>query len=140
MSDVFDAMDALGAVFAGLNGLTVAIGDVDNVTPAPAALIVEAEDGDFLSYLITMDGAVDAQLKITVMVQATILEAAKPLLRPYLADDGAYSIRALIAADPTLGSIVTDAQVTGARGLGRYTVGAQERRYYGCEFPVAVML
>lgn len=140
MTDVFDAMDALGAVFAGLNGLTVAIGDVDNVTPAPAALIVETEDGDFLNYQVTMDGAADAQLKITVMVGAAILEAAKPLIRPYLADSGDYSVRAAVAADPTLGGVVTDAAVLTARGLGRYTVGVRELKFYGCEFPVAVML
>lgn len=140
MTDVFDAMDALEAVFAGIDGLTTAVGPVDNVTAAPAALVVEAGDGDFLNYLVTMDRQVDCQLTITVFVQGTNLVAARELIRPYLADSGAWSVRALVAADPTLGAVVTDAVVASAGNLGRYTLGDTERRYLGVEFSVAVML
>lgn len=140
MTDVFDAMDALVAVFDGIDGLTTDIGPVDNIVAAPAALLVEAADGEFLNYLITTDGEVDAQLTITVMVQATTLAAAKPILRPYLADDGDKSVRALVAADPKLGNVVSDAVVTSASNLGRYSIGDTERRYYGVTFNVAVML
>lgn len=140
MTDFFDAQDALVARFDGLDGLTTAVGPVDNITAAPAALLVEAGDGDFLNYLVTMDGEVDAQLTITVMVQGTNLEAARELLRPYMADSGDYSVRAIVAADPTLGGVVTDASVTSAGNLGRYSMGDTERRYFGVTFNVAVML
>ena len=140
MTDIWDAMDALVAVFNNIDGLTADIGPVDNITPAPAALLVEAADGEFLNYLVTVDGAVDAQLTITVMVQATTLLAAKPLLRPYMADSGAQSVRALVAADPKLGNVVSDAVVTSASNLGRYNMGVDERRYFGVTFNVAVML
>lgn len=140
MTDVFEAMDALEAVFAGIDGLSTAVGPVDNVTAAPAALVVETADGNFLDYLVTTDGQVDCQLTITVFVQGGNLPAARELIRPYLADEGDRSIRALVAADPTLGGLVTDAVVTAAGNLGRYTLGDAERRYLGVEFSVAVML
>jgi hypothetical protein len=140
MTDVFDAMDALVAVFDGIDGLTADLGPVDNIVAAPAAVLVEAADGEFLNYLITTDGEVDAQLTVTVMVQATTLSAAKELLRPYMADGGTASVRALVAADPTLGSVVTDAVITSASNLGRYVIGDTERRYFGVTFNVAVML
>lgn len=140
MTDVFEAMDALGAVFANIDGLTTAVGPVDNVTAAPAALVVDAGDGEFLNYLITMGSQVDCQLTVTVFVQGTNLVAARELIRPYLADAGGFSVRALVAADPTLGGIVTDAVVTSAGSLGRYTLGDTERRYLGVVFQVAVML
>jgi hypothetical protein len=141
MTDVFDAQDALAAVFTGIDGLTATVGPVDNVTAAPAAIVVDTGAGEFLNYLVTMGGdAIDCQLTITVFVQAANLAAARELLRPYLADQGDRSVRALVAADPTLGGIVTDAVVTNASNLGRYTMGDTERRYLGVEFPVAVML
>lgn len=141
MTDVFDAQDALVTLFTGLDGLTAVVGPVDNVTAAPAAIVVDTADGDFLNYLVTMGGdAIDCQLTITVFVQGTNLAAARELIRPYLADTGDYSVRALVAADPTLGGVVTDAVVSAASNLGRYTLGDTERRYLGCEFPVAVML
>jgi hypothetical protein len=139
MSDVFGAQDALVAVFANLDGLTAAAGPVDNVTAAPAALVVDTEDGEFGDYLVTMDGEINCALVITVFTQAANLPAARELLRPYMAD-GARSVKVLVAADPTLGGVVTDAVVTGESNLGRYTMGDTERRYLGVEFPVAVML
>lgn len=141
MTDVFDAMDALAAVFAGIDGLTTAVGPVDNVTAAPAALVVEAAGGEFLKYQVVMgDGQLDAQLTITVFVQASNLEAARALIRPYIADSGVRSVFALVKAAPTLGGVVTDAAVVAAGNLGRYTLGDTERRYLGVEFTVAVML
>lgn len=140
MTDVFDAQDALVALFTGLDGLSAVAGPVDNVTAAPAALVVDTADGEFLNYLVTMDGQVDCQLTVTVFVQATNLDAARAQLRPFMADDGDRSVRALVAADPTLGGVVSDAVVTAASNLGRYNMGDTERRYLGVEFPVAVML
>lgn len=141
MTDVFDAMDALCDVFTGIDGLTAVVGPVDNVTAAPAALVVEAADGDFLNYQVVMgDGQLDAQLTITVFVQGTNLEAARTLIRPYIADSGTTSVFALVKADPTLGGVVTDAAVTSASNLGRYTLGDTERRYLGVVFTVGVML
>jgi hypothetical protein len=128
-------------VFGGIDGLTVAVGPVDNVTAAPVALVVEAGDGDFLNYQVVMgDGEIDAHLTVTVFVQATNLEAARALIRPYIADSGPTSVYATVKANPTLNGVVTDAAVTTASSLGRYTLGAEERRYLGVVFTVEVML
>lgn len=144
MSDVFDAMEALAGRFTGINGLTCAVGPVENIG-TPPALIVEADNGDFLDYQPAMsDGqgnpVADCRLLITVFVQYGESKAARDALRPYLADSGSQSVRAIVAADPTLGGVVDSAIVVSARNLGRYSLGEQERRYLGVEFPVEVML
>jgi len=142
MTDVFDALEALRDVLDnGIADLTAVVGPVDNVTAAPAAAVVEVADGDFLNYQVVMgDGQIDAQLTITVFVQATNLDGARALIRPYMADTGDSSVFALVRADPTLGGAVTDAAVLTAGSLGRYSLGDTERRYLGVVFSVAVML
>lgn len=140
MSDIFEAMDALAARFASIDGLTAAVGPIENIG-TPPALIVEAGDGDFLDYRPTMDpGTADATLTITVFVQYGESKAARDAIKPFLADTGAQSVYAIVAADPTLGGVVDSAQVLSARNLGRYTLGEQQRKYLGVEFPVAVLL
>lgn len=139
MSDIFDAMEALAGMFT-IDGLTVAVGPVENIG-TPPALVVEAGDGEFLDYRPAMDpGTADATLTITVFVQYGESRAARAALKPYLADTGTHSVFATVNADPTLGGVVDSAQVLAARNLGRYTLGADQRKYLGVEFPVEVLL
>jgi hypothetical protein len=96
-----------------------------------------ARDGDLLR---ETDGAADLRLTVTVFVPFGEDRAAWEALMPYLADEGAKSVRAIVAADPTLGGVVDSALVLTARNAGPYNFGPPERRFLGAEFPVEVFL
>lgn len=99
---------------AGLDDITTALkatlSDIDGLTAyaiEPAApkfpcawpfLATPAADYD-----VTFDGGITWHLRLTVAVQATDPGHAQTNLKPYLAGTGTKSIRAAIAADPSLG-------------------------------------
>jgi len=131
-----EAMQALLAVFASIDGLNRKLGPTFQIRP-PALLVEPAEE--FVD-TVTMDGETDCNLTITVFVPYVDSDAGLAALLPYTASTGPKSVTALVDADPTLGGVVTDCNVLAASNPGRYVMGDNEARYYGVEFPVEVML
>lgn len=106
------------------------------------AVVVKPATGQFLNYRPTMGtGAADAAdllLVVGLFVAGTDEEASSEELDAYLADSGTRSVYAAVAADPTLGGLVDDVALLSATNYGSYTYGSAN--FYGCEFPVAVLL
>ncbi len=125
--------DALKTRIDTISALTVYDTMPENVS-LPAA-IVYPSPGSFLTYQ-TMDGAVDLDFIVIVLVSSAVDDLAQDELDGYLANSGALSIKAAIDADPSLGGAAHFAGMTEARNYGLHEFG--NAQYFGCEFAVSV--
>lgn len=126
-------------------GLAVRLRTIDGLnvySTVPGSIVVPAAiimlgDGQFLTYDTSSDSD---GMTWTVRVFTSLADnvSGQTALDEYLLRTGDYSIRAALAADPTLGGAVDYADVTGASGYGIAPVGAVE--YFGCDFAVDVAL
>ena len=117
------------------NGLKAALAQINGVTayaiePAspqyPAAWTIPLR----CTYHSFFDGGATWTLGVTVMVQASEIGHAQTNLDPFLAEDGAKSVRAAIELDPSLGGVADSVKVNGVTSYfagevaGGRTVGA----------------
>lgn len=116
----------LAAASPGLNAYAEY---ADQIT-IPAALILPVT-GTFLSYA-TMDGQLDVRLRAVVCVA----RGDQAALDPFLAPSGPQSVLAAVAANDTLGGVVSSAGVTEVTGFGPLAVGAVD--YLAAHFIVSI--
>lgn len=92
---------------------------------------------DSVQYHRTMRTALtEQQYTVTVIVCRADTGAAIKEVQPYIAASGAYSVKAAIEADTTLGGKVDDLTVTSATGIQR--VQAEDGEYLSVDFTVTV--
>jgi len=103
----------------------------------PPAAVVMLAPGQFLTYDSSSDSD-DLDFVVRLLVSRADEPSGQDTLDAYLARTGTSSIRAAVAADPTLGGIVADTEVPGATDYGNVTVG--DLAYFGCDFPVRVLM
>lgn len=101
----------------------------------PAAIVYPSQ-GSFLTYNQTMDGAVDLEFIIVLLVSNAIDDIAQDELDGYLAPTGALSVKTAVEANPTLGGLVDYLTVGEARNYGIHEFGSVS--YFGCEFVVSI--
>jgi hypothetical protein len=121
MTDIDDVVTALATRIATgmagdvLAGRTYAYA-VDS--PNPPTAIVLPGDGDFVDYDVTMDGSDDFALVVKLLVGTAVSRTAQAQLLAYLSRSGSTSVRTAIYGDRTLGGVVADVKVVGARSYG----------------------
>lgn len=133
---ITEAMEALAAAFAGIDGLTTYVNPPGNIEVP--ALVVSLPSAEFIDYTVVMGDAADLDLVINVFVQWGDDEAAWNQLVPFVSVSGAYSLFAAVNADPTLGGVVDSALIGNPTNAGPYTYGAV--KYLGAEMPVELLL
>jgi hypothetical protein len=121
-SRLTEVREALAATLtaAEIPGLTVYSFMPDLIT-APAAAVTPAP-GDFLNYDTSFDSH-DLTLNVNIFVQRGQPQSSSEQLDSFLDEDGPTSIVAAVKADQTLGGVVDNATVTGARNWGIYDFG-----------------
>lgn len=140
MADIADVLVAFATtVKAGmpssdaLSSRTFPFAPDGMLTPFAVAL---PASGDFLTYDTTFDGADDMSILLKVIVGAEFSRAAQNQLLTYMDKTGSLSIRAIIAAAPTLGGVVSSADVTGWQNYG--DVEWAGVTYFGAEMLASV--
>lgn len=140
MSNLDDVVEALAArIRTGLGtdiiaGRTYAYG-IDS--PNPPAAIVLPSNGDFVDYDVTFDdGQDDFELVVKVLMGSADDRTGQAQLLAYLARTGSTSLRQAIYGDSTLGGVVSDLKVVGARNFGDVEWAGQI--FYGAELVVQV--
>jgi hypothetical protein len=137
MSDLADVVEALAARIrtglAGdvLEGRTYAFAP-DSIVP-PTAIVLPSSD-DFLDFDVTFDGQDDFGLVVKILMGTQDDRSGQAELLGYLSRSGSTSIRTAIYGDATLGGVVSDLKVTGARGYGDIEWAGQV--FYGAELTV----
>lgn len=111
---------ALAATLGTIPGLTAYAEYAEQITP-PAAIIVPTQ-GSFISYA-TMDGEQNLSLRAVICVARTDSSAGQSSLDPFLATSGSQSVFACLQAAPTLGGVVSYANVAEAASMGPMAVG-----------------
>lgn len=122
---------ALAARLRTITGLTVH-DRIPTVINPPAAVI--APNPGVFARFDTSETTDDLQFVVALYVAAGDDLLGQAALDAYLAGDGPRSVRATIAADPTLDGTVEWAVVTEARNYG--TVEGAGMTYFGCELAV----
>lgn len=122
MADIADVLVAFAStVKAGmpatdaLSSRTFPFAPDGMLTPFAVAL---PAGGDFLTYDTTFDGTDDMAIMLKVIVGAEFSRPAQNQLLTYMDKTGTLSIRAVIAAAPTLGGVVSSTDVTGWQNYG----------------------
>ena len=139
MSDLDDVVTALAATIRTGMGTDILAGRVYAFgvdAPNPPALIVLPAPEDFLDFDVTFDGRDDFRLVLRILMSAADARTGQAALLGYLSRSGATSVRAAVYTDPTLGGVVSDCKVTGARGYGDVEWAGQ--LFYGAELVVEV--
>ena len=108
---------------------------VDSVN-TPCAIVLPDPGGDFVSFDTTMDGADDFALIVKVLISSAISRTGQDQLLGYMDRSGATSIRTAIYGDKTLGGVVADLMVVGARNYGDVEYAGIQ--YFGAELMVTV--
>jgi hypothetical protein len=135
MAVLSDVRTALAAAVDNVPGLR-ATGQMSGEINPPVAVIVPAR-GTFISYSETFEqNVVDMSLEIVLLVSYADERAGQLLLDGYLSATGASSVRAAIAADPTLGGVVDWATLEQADGYGMISWGGID--YLGARLQVTL--
>lgn len=100
--------DALAVRLSTIPGLsaTAIMPAKPNVPAAAVALRTLAYDQEF-------DGGVKYSFYLWIYVNPAVLDRAQVALDAYLAPDGAYSVKAVVEADQSLGGLSSWVRVTG---------------------------
>lgn len=134
MADIKAIRDGLKTRLATVSGLRTFDIVPDTFTP-PAAMVAPATGA--LATVATMDGALDLEFVVLVLVQAVSDRGSQDALDTYLST-GASEIRAAIeSGSNTVWSFVQTGQI---RNYGEFVWGSGEaaQRYLGFEIPVLV--
>lgn len=124
---------ALATALAAIPGLNTYAESAEQVN-VPAAIILPVQ-GTFLRYA-TMDGALEFTLRAVLVVGRTDSSGGQALMDPFLAVTGPQSVLACLQANPTLGGVVSYANLAEATGYGPVAVGAID--YLGCHLIVSI--
>lgn len=124
---------ALAAALAAIPGLNTYAEQAEQVT-VPAAIVLPVQ-GTFLRWA-TMDGALEITLRAVLVVARTDSSGGQALIDPFLAATGSQSVLGCLQANPTLGGVVSYANLTEATGYGPVAVGAID--YLGCHLIVSI--
>jgi hypothetical protein len=121
---------------------TLNIYSVDQDVNTPPFLVVTPAQGagtQFVNWEQTEDGAATWFLTVRVAVSNATTPGAEAALDPWLASDGATSIKAIIEASPSLGlgPDTVYATVRGARAYGIFDIRGAS--YLGAEWDVVVL-
>lgn len=131
MADLEAVRDALAArldTIPGLQGLSTVPGQI---TPPAALVLLESVDFDS-----TMSRGSDDYTWVAMVMTSHSSETGQDLLMQYASGSGPKSVKAAFEADPTLGGLVFDANVTEVRPPGDYEMGAIT--YYAIPFVIQV--
>jgi hypothetical protein len=121
MADLDDVVVALaGRISTGMAGDVLAGRTFPYAvdSPNPPTAIVLPSGGDFIDYDVTFDGADNFELVVRILVGTAISRPAQTRLLGYLSRTGTTSIRTAIYGDRTLGGVIADLKVVGARSYG----------------------
>lgn len=113
MTTISQIRDGLAARLATIPGLRVHDTVPGQINP-PAAVVRRRQT----RYDITLDGADDYTMVVTVFVQASNDRTAQDAIDAYIDASGASSVVAAIHVDPTLGGVVDFARVVSAEEDG----------------------
>jgi hypothetical protein len=105
-------------------------------SPNPPCAIVMPSDGEFVNYDVSYDGQDDFELVVKLLAGTEINRTAEAQLLGWLAKTGSTSVRAAIYGDRTLGGVVSDVRVEGARGYGDVDYAGVV--FFGAELVVTV--
>lgn len=131
LTDIRNGLKDRLATIPGLNTYATAPGSVE----APAGIVVLPTD--FLAFDSTMGrGADDFTLVVLLLVSKADDNLGQINMDPYLAGEGASSVKAVIEADPTLDGVAHFARVASARNYG--PVEYANVQYLGVELVVEV--
>lgn len=132
--DVWQALADAGA--AGLPDVNCTAYEPADPT-VPALFPVLPDNGTYTNTLYppTVDFTVTLRLLVVALGGSDV---ATGNLLPYADPTGPQSVRAAIAADPTLGGLVDDATVTGWSAAGEIVYPSAT--YLGVDFTVALMV
>lgn len=128
LEEVRDAIAALVDTIPGLQGLANVPGQI---TPPAALVLLESVDFDS-----SMDRGSDDYTWIVMIMTSHSSDTGQDLLMQYASGSGAKSVKAKFEADPTLGGLVFDANVSEVRPPGDYEMGAIT--YYAIQFVIQV--
>ncbi len=130
--------DGIKVRLATISGLETFARTPPGGTEPPLAVVSPAPER-FLTYDRAMNDSSDnAVFLIKVAVAGVESDDAETLLDAYLARSGSKSIRAAVAADRRLGSIVSYAEVTDGLSYGTIAIGGIQ--YFGAELLVTVAM
>ena len=139
MSDIASVVTALASrISTGMSG--TALGGrsfafaVDS--PNPPCAIVMPSEGEFVNYDVSFDGQDDFELVVKLLVGTQVSRTAQSQLLGYLAKTGSTSVRTAIYGDRTLGGVVSDVRVEGARSYGDVDYAGVV--FFGAEIVVTV--
>ena len=117
MAVLSDVRAALAAAVDNVPGLRATGSMAGEISP-PVAVVVPAR-GPFITYGETMEaGVADYELEVILLVSYADERSGQLLLDGYLSATGPNSVRAAVAADPSLGQVVDYAVVTVAQDYG----------------------
>ena len=134
-STVADIRAAIATALRAIPGLQATPYVLANPTP-PSAHVARGE----VTYDQAMQGGVHTWVyRVQAFVALTSDIGAAALLDTYLSPDGAYSIKAAIETDTSLGGVVADLHVTSATGEQVF-VRDQGGSVLGSEWTVQVWL
>lgn len=134
MATISSIRDALQLALDAIDGLRAVDVVTDSVSP-PVAIVGFP---DRVEYDVTMRRGSDRYIiPIRLYVGRASERSAQNRLDAYLAASGAYSVKAAIEDDPTLGGACQTCRVTEASGYGIYEVGGVN--YLGTQYMVEVI-
>lgn len=139
MTDLDDVLTAMAARIVTGMGSDILAGRVYAYAPddiSPPAAVVLPSPGDFLAYDTTFEGRDDFELVVKILMGSADDRTGQAALLGYLSRSGSTSVRTAIYGDATLGGIVSDVRVDGARNYGDVEWAGQ--LFYGAELVVTV--
>ncbi len=133
MADLTLIRNALAAQITAVTGLRAEGQARDQISP-PMAVVLPANP--FITYQVTMDGAVTVNLTVLIAVAASYTPDAQKALDAYLGfgPGEQQSIAEAIHADETLGGTVNFAEAISAGGYGNIDFGGVT--YFGARVSV----
>jgi hypothetical protein len=126
------AATALGTAIGTISGLRVVAHPTDAINP-PVAVI---EPNSVEYHRAFANGLTQMTFTVTVIVSRVTDRLALANLDPYIATDGASSIRAAIETDQTLGGVVQAVKMTTASQF--VTVALADASYFAVQTEVIV--
>jgi hypothetical protein len=131
MADLEEVRDAIAALVDTIPGLQGVPRMPGQITPPTAIPMLESVDFDS-----AMDRGSDDYTWVLMVFTSHSSETGQDLLMQYASGSGTKSVKAVFEADPTLGGLVFDANVTEVRPPGDYEMGAIT--YYAIPFVIQV--
>lgn len=127
-----EAATALGTAISTISGLRVIAHPTDQINPPVA--VIEPNSVDY--HKAFANGLSQMTFTITVIVSRAADRLALLNVDPYIATEGASSIRQAVEDDQTLGGVVQAVKMTGATSF--VTISIAEASYFAAQLEVIV--